>query len=58
MLLYEFKADLNAYLAALGPTAPVRTLAGLIAFNERNKDAGDAVLRAGDLFERRRRRVR
>jgi amidase len=36
VLLYEFKADLNAYLAARRPDAEVRTLAGLIAFNERN----------------------
>jgi amidase len=35
VLLYELKADLNAYLAALGPAAPVRTLADVIAFNER-----------------------
>lgn len=34
VLLYEFKADLNAYLAGLGPDAPVRTLEELIAFNE------------------------
>ena len=38
VLLYEFKADLNAYLAALGPAAPVRTLADVIAFNERERD--------------------
>ena len=38
MLLYELKADLNAYLAALGPTAPVRTLADVIAFNERERE--------------------
>jgi amidase len=38
VLLYEFKADLEAYLAALGPKAPARTLADLIAFNERRKD--------------------
>jgi amidase len=47
VLLYEFKADLNAYLAALTggpaaggnplPGAPVRSLAELIAFNERHK---------------------
>jgi amidase len=37
VLLYEFKADLNAYLAARGPGSPVRTLADLIAFNEREK---------------------
>ena len=36
VLLYEFKADLNAYLARLGPAAPVRSLAELIAFNEEN----------------------
>jgi amidase len=38
VLKYEFKADLNAYLAALGPDAPMHTLADLIAFNEKNKD--------------------
>jgi amidase len=38
VLLYEFKADLNAYLAGLGPKAPVRTLQDIIDFNERNKD--------------------
>lgn len=37
VLLYEFKADLNSYLASLGPGAPVKSLAGIIAFNERNK---------------------
>ncbi len=38
VLLYEFKADLNAYLASLGPRAPVRTLKDIIDFNERNRD--------------------
>jgi amidase len=38
ILLYEFKDGLNAYLAALGPEARVRTLEALIAFNEREKD--------------------
>jgi amidase len=38
VLLYEFKADLNAYLAGLGPQAPVRSLKDVIAFNERNRD--------------------
>jgi amidase len=38
VLLYEFKADLNAYLAALGPSAPHKDLAALIAFNEQNKE--------------------
>jgi amidase len=39
VLLYEFKAGLNAYLAGLGPQAPVKSLEELIAFNERRKDA-------------------
>jgi amidase len=38
VLLYELKADLNAYLAGLGPKARVRTLADVIRFNEENKD--------------------
>jgi amidase len=38
VLLYEFKADLNAYLASLGPSAPHKTLAALIAFNEANRE--------------------
>jgi amidase len=38
VLLYEFKADLNSYLASLGPKAPVKTLADIIAFNEQHKD--------------------
>ena len=37
VLLYEFKADLNAYLADWAPGGPMRTLADLIAFNETNK---------------------
>ena len=37
ILLYEFKADLDAYLAARGPASPVKSLADLIAFNEREK---------------------
>ncbi|MEO8193622.1 MAG: amidase [Gemmatimonadales bacterium] len=37
VLLYEFKADLNAYLASLGPAARVKSLADIITFNERNK---------------------
>ncbi len=37
VLTYELKADLNAYLAKLGPSAPVRTLADIIDFNERNR---------------------
>ncbi len=38
VLLYEFKADLNEYLASRGATSQVRTLADVIAFNERNRD--------------------
>jgi len=38
VLLYEFKADLNAYLAALGANAPAHSLKDLIAFNEAHKD--------------------
>jgi amidase len=37
VLLYEFKADLNAYLASLGPNARVKSLKDIIAFNERDK---------------------
>jgi len=36
VLLYELKADLNAYLSRLGPDAPVRTLKDIIEFNEKN----------------------
>ncbi len=34
VLHYEFKADLNAYLASLGPNAPVKTMEDVIRFNE------------------------
>jgi amidase len=37
VLCYEFKAGLNAYLARPGVRAKVRTLAGLIAYNERDR---------------------
>jgi amidase len=37
VLMYELKADLNAYLASR-PDAGVHTLADVIAFNEQNKD--------------------
>ena len=33
VLLYDFKHDVDAYLAGLGPDAPVRSLADVIAFN-------------------------
>ena len=37
VLTYEFKADLNAYLARLGPQAPVHSMKEIIEFNERNR---------------------
>ena len=36
VLLYEFKADLNKYLAGLGPDAPVHSLKEIIDFNEKH----------------------
>jgi amidase len=38
VLLYEFKADLNAYLAEWAGGAPARTVAEVIAFNEEKRD--------------------
>ena len=38
VLLYEFKAGLNAYLASLGPNAQVKSLEDIIAFNERHHE--------------------
>lgn len=38
VLLYEFKADLNSYLAGLGPQAPVHSLKQVIEFNEKNRE--------------------
>jgi amidase len=38
MMMYELKADLNAYLARLGSSAPVHTLKEVIEFNERNRE--------------------
>ena len=37
VLLYELKADLAAYLEALGPASPVKSLADVIAFNEAHR---------------------
>jgi amidase len=37
VFMYELKADLNAYLARLGPNAPVRSLKDIIDFNDRNR---------------------
>jgi amidase len=38
VLLYEFKAGLNLYLAGLGPGAPVRSLQEVIDFNEGHRE--------------------
>jgi amidase len=38
VLRYELKADMAAYLARLGPNAPVKTLKDIIEFNNRNKE--------------------
>ncbi len=38
VLLYEFKAGLNRYLADLGGDAKIRSLADIIRFNEENAD--------------------
>jgi len=37
VLLYELKADLNAYLKSRGPDVPVRNLKEIIDFNEANR---------------------
>jgi len=37
VLLYEFKAGLNVYLAGLGARTPYKTLEDLIRFNEENR---------------------
>jgi amidase len=38
VIMHEFKAGINAYLANLGPNAPVKSLDDIIAFNEKNKE--------------------
>jgi amidase len=38
IMLYEFKAGLNAYLANLGPRARVKSLKDIIEFNEAHRD--------------------
>ena len=39
VLHYEMKADMNDYLASLGPQAPIRTLKDIIEFNKGHKEA-------------------
>lgn len=51
VLLYELKADLDGYLAGLGPRAPVRTLADVIAFNEAHR-AEEMPYFGQELFQR------
>ena len=38
VLLYEFKADMAAYLAEFAPNLPIKSLADIMAFNEKNRD--------------------
>ncbi len=38
VLLYEFKAGMATYLAEFAPTSPLKSLADIIAFNEKNRD--------------------
>jgi amidase len=38
VMLYEFKASINSYLASLGPASAVKTLTDLIAFNQAEHD--------------------
>lgn len=38
VLNYEFKRDLDTYLATRGPTSPIKTLADIIAYNNAHSD--------------------
>jgi amidase len=38
VFMYELKADLNTYLARLGPRSPVHTLLEIIEFNEKHRE--------------------
>jgi amidase len=51
VLLYELKADLNDYLASLGPGARVRSLADVIAFNEAHRET-EMPFFGQDLFQK------
>ena len=51
VLLYEFKADINKYLASLSGDLPARTLKDLIAFNHSNKTK-EMPYFGQDLFEK------
>lgn len=39
VLVYDFKTDLNRYLAELGPDAPIHSMADAIAFNLAHREA-------------------
>jgi len=39
VMLFEFKAGLNAYFASLGANAPVKSMQELIEFNDRNRES-------------------
>jgi len=39
VMLFEFKAGLNAYFASLGANAPVKSMQDLIEFNDRNRES-------------------
>ena len=58
VLLYEFKADLNTYLAGRGPASPVHSLKDLIAFNDREQREREMPYFGQEIFVRRRRRGR
>ncbi|HJQ38541.1 MAG TPA: amidase [Thermoanaerobaculia bacterium] len=51
VLLYEFKTDLNKYLAQLPPNIETRTLADLIEFNVKNRER-EMPYFGQELFER------
>src|SRR5204863_1532976 len=51
VLLYEFKTDLNKYLAGLGANVKTRTLGDLIKFNEEHRDR-EMPYFGQELFER------
>ena len=51
VLLYEFKANLNLYLAGLGNRTPYRTLKDLIAFNQKNRES-EMPYFAQEIFEK------
>ena len=38
VLLYEFKAGIAAYLAEYAPSSPIKSLADVMAFNEKHRD--------------------